>query len=62
MFEMIDALVQGVLGLAIFFGVIYAFVKTIIEPIHQKLDRLLAAYEELATRVADLEADTAKHI
>ena len=62
MLEMIGAVVQSLFGLAIFFGVIYALVKAVTGPLHEKLDRLLAAQDELTQRIADLERNTTEHV
>lgn len=54
---MMAALLQSLVGLAIFFGIIYAFVVAALRPVHEKLDRLLAAQDDLAMRIADLERE-----
>lgn len=51
------AIVQSVMALAIFFAILYAFVKAALGPVHEKLDRMIASQADLVSRIAALERD-----
>jgi hypothetical protein len=61
-FAVIDSLARTVVGLMIFFGVLYALVRAALAPIHEKLDRMLAVQGKLAERITELERASAEHV
>jgi hypothetical protein len=61
-FAVIDSLARTVVGLMIFFGVLYALAKATLGPIHQKVDRMLEVQNRLVQRITELERASADHV